>query len=167
MISAYLQEIIRKYARIGIIVDTNLLLLWLIGQFNVTLILSFKRTQGFSVANFERLTGFIAQFRKIVVTPHILTEVSNFVGQLGEPVRQKVYQHFAEQLPAFDEIPVAAVDAAVRPEIAMLGLSDVCILMAAQNRYPVLTNDLNLGRYLSSNGIDLVNYNVLSTQFED
>lgn len=76
MIEAY----IKQYRRKGIIVDTNLLLLALIG--GTSSIVEFKRTCGYSDADYQLLLKVIDQFEKLVSTPHILAEVSNLTNGL-------------------------------------------------------------------------------------
>ena len=78
----YLAGLIARYRERGAVVDTNLLLLFLIGSYRVDLIRRFKRTQRYFPDDFHLLRRFLSEFRQIVVTPHILTEVTNLALQL-------------------------------------------------------------------------------------
>jgi hypothetical protein len=69
----------------SILVDTNLLLLLFLGTVNPARISKFKRTQQFSDQDFYLLVSFLSGFDKVVTTPHILKEVSNFGGHGGFP----------------------------------------------------------------------------------
>ena len=69
----------QKHQQSGILVDTNLLLLLLIGKINKTLI-GGKRTEKYSQDHYDILVDFIKDFKRLITTPHILTEVSNLGG---------------------------------------------------------------------------------------
>ena len=77
-------QLIHKHLGNGLLVDTNLLLLHLIGRTNKNRILKFKRTQAYTIEDFELLERFIAEFKILITTPHVLTEVSN-LGDLSRP----------------------------------------------------------------------------------
>ena len=78
----YFNEIFSNYRNKGILIDSNLLLLYFIGKYNKTLIQRFKRTQKYVTEDYELLTAVIKDFTKIITTPNILTEVSNLSGNL-------------------------------------------------------------------------------------
>ncbi len=77
-----LDELIARYRKAGILVDTNLLLLLFMGNFQPARITTFKRTQQFVEEDFQLLMLLLGYFDKIITTPNILTEVSNLSGQL-------------------------------------------------------------------------------------
>ena len=80
----YAEQLLVRYRSRGVLVDTNLLLLYFVGLYNPSLIPQFKRTRIFTVNDFDVLQNFIALFSKVVTTPDILTEVSNLSNQLAE-----------------------------------------------------------------------------------
>jgi hypothetical protein len=94
-----LETLLARHRAAGIIVDTNLLLLLLIGSHNPTLISSFKRTTRYTASDFHLLVETLALFSTLLTTAHILTEVSNLAGQLGDPGRQDVMRDLAEMIP--------------------------------------------------------------------
>lgn len=69
----------RKHQKSGILVDTNLLLVLLIGCVNKRLI-GGKRTEAYTEDKYHILVDFLKDFRRLITTPHILTEVSNLGG---------------------------------------------------------------------------------------
>ncbi len=69
----------QKHLQSGILVDTNLLLVLLIGKINKRLI-GGKRTEKYSQDHYYILVNFIKDFKRLITTPHILTEVSNLGG---------------------------------------------------------------------------------------
>jgi len=84
---------IRKYQRSGVLVDTNLLLVYFIGLYDTAtgykLVNTFKYTKGnYGSEDFDALLAFLQDFRTVVTTPHILAEVSNSItGELTDPAR--------------------------------------------------------------------------------
>lgn len=84
---------IRAYQRSGVLVDTNLLLVYFVGLYDTAtgyrIINAFRYTKGtYTAGDFEILLSFLQRFRTVVTTPHILAEVSNSLsGELTEPAR--------------------------------------------------------------------------------
>ena len=76
--------LINQHRSKGVLVDTNLLVLYLIGQVNRKRILSFKRTQTYTLDDFDLLARLIAWFGKLVTTPHILTQASDLADLKGK-----------------------------------------------------------------------------------
>src|ERR1044072_1459487 len=114
MLSA-LQNAIREHRQSGILVDTNLLVLFLLGTFDKRLVTDFKRTQAYSVEDFELLSKLIQQFDKIIATPSVLAEVSNLSGQL-KPRRDEFFRFVAKLLSEiFHERLISLVDVVAAP----------------------------------------------------
>jgi hypothetical protein len=53
--SEEIQRLVGRYARKGILIDTNILLLYFVGNFDQDLISSFKRTLQFTVEDYNTL----------------------------------------------------------------------------------------------------------------
>ena len=87
--SNYIIELLQRYRGKGVLLDTNILLLYFVGAFNPEEIPRFKRTKMFTVEDHDTLVGILGYFEKIVTTPNILTEVSNLSGQLAEHLKGK------------------------------------------------------------------------------
>jgi len=160
----YLDLIVQRHARQGILVDTNLLLLLVIGQFERELILSFKRTASYSLEDYDTLLMFVGFFDKLITTPNILTEISNFVGQLADPKKLRVFEFLRDEilLTTAENYLDSNTVAATSPFTA-LGLTYAAVAELAGGRgIAVLTDDLKLYRTLTSrDGIDAVNFNHL------
>lgn len=154
-----IRRLITLYARRGILVDTNILLLYLIGSFDTSLISTFKRTLQFSIEDFQTLLYLLQPFDKLVTTPNILTEVSNLSGQLGEPVKTLYFQMLAERILVMDEQYIKSSDAVSEEEFIRKGLTDVGILSLSKDRFLVLTDDFSLSQYLQKKGVDAINFN--------
>jgi hypothetical protein len=99
----YIEELIQEHANGGVLVDTNLLILLLVGQTRPELIGQYAHTKEYSVEDFQLLSRLVERFRFIRTTPHILTEVSNLSGKLQGKVLQEFRQHFSISVSKFEE----------------------------------------------------------------
>lgn len=154
-----IQALITKYSSKGILIDTNILLLYFVGSFDPVLITRFKRTVQFTIEDYEILLVLIHPFKKLLTTPNILTEVSNLSSQLNEPVKTSYFQLFAERIREIDEHYVTSAHAARQEQFRKIGLTDAGIFELSENRYLVLTDDFRLSQTLNNRGIDVINFN--------
>jgi rRNA-processing protein FCF1 len=154
-----IEELFTRYRSKGILIDTNILLLWLVGSTNKARITQFNRTQGFVPEDYELLVDIFQTFSKIFTTPNILTEVSNLINQLGEPERSKCFSIFARDIVQLDEIYTDSHTIAATDKFSKFGLTDCGIANLAQGKYLVLTEDFKLANYLQKIGIDTINFN--------
>ena len=156
-------QLAQRYKQAGIVVDTNILLLYFIGALDRDLIPKFKRTRQFTVEDHVILIRILDFFDKVVTTPNILTEVSNLSGQLGEPVRSEYFRKFSSDITLLGEEYVASQDVAQMPEFVRFGLTDTGVIHLTRGKYLVLTDDLPLSLHLQSTGVDVINFNHIRT----
>lgn len=90
--------VLAPYRRAGVLMDTNLLLLYLVGAFDPEEVPRFKRTSQFTPADFALLVRFLELFQRIVTTPHVLTEAGNLAGQLADHLRRGASRHASPSL---------------------------------------------------------------------
>ena len=150
---------IEKYRRKGVLIDTNLLIVLLMGRLNPKHLTNCRATKSFSEEEFNMLARFVVQFDRIVTTPHILTEVSNLAGKLPESLHEDfraVFRHIIETL---SEQSVPAVEIGKHDNFLRFGLTDTAISMIAPGSYLVLTDELALSGLLQSRGVDVINFN--------
>jgi hypothetical protein len=155
----FILEMIQRHIKEGILLDTNLLLLYLVGRFNPNLIAKFKRTRTFSEEDFETLVRLLALFTTKLTTPNILTEVSNLAGQLEDRARAECFEVLAHEIQLLDERYVPSEDAAKHTAFRKFGLTDITIISLAKDKPLVLTEDLALCNYLLSQKVDAINFN--------
>ena len=90
------EEFFLRFRGHQVLLDTNLLLLFLVDSYERKRIRNFKRTSTFSEEDFDLLAAFLQAFKKILTTPHILTEVSNLAGSLPDHLQSSWSKHFSE-----------------------------------------------------------------------
>ncbi len=147
-----------KYRSAGILVDTNILLMYVVGLVNRQRIPLFKRTKQFSVEGFELLDQILRAFHTVVTTPNILTEVNSLANQLSAPEKAQFLKLFATTISRLEETHYASQQLSKLPEFQKFGLTDCSILNLSRNQYLVLTDDFRLSSYLQTKGIDAVNF---------
>jgi predicted nucleic acid-binding protein len=146
----------QQYGRTGLLIDTNLLLLYLVGLLDRTRITRFERTEKYTPEDFDALVAIVGRFQRVVTTPHILAETSNLGGQLGGKLHAAFFDVLATAITTLDEQYVRSNDA--MQGYRKLGLTDAGIIHIART-YLILTDDFPLSGYLQSIGADVINFN--------
>jgi hypothetical protein len=67
----------------GVLVDTNLAVLLIVGAVNRDRIAQFKRTRGYTSADWDLLTGILEQIPQRYTLPHVLAEISALTDLKG------------------------------------------------------------------------------------
>jgi rRNA-processing protein FCF1 len=159
----YITLLFQNYKQKGILIDTNILLLWFVGTVNRSRISQFNRTEKFLPEDYDLLVRILSYFSKIVTTPNVLTEVNSLVNQIGEPERSQCYFVFAQAMTELDEFYIESVNAVQLDNFTKYGLTDSGIVTLAKNQYLVLTDDFKLANYLQKVDIDTINFNNIRT----
>lgn len=154
-----LVKCVQKYGRLGILLDTNILLVYVIGRFDQGRIEHFKRTNTFTRKDYVFLEEFLTHFERIVTTPHVLTEVSNLAANLSEPDKSRCFKSFAADIEVLEEHFEGAKSIARSTSFRRLGITDASLSIIARDRFLVLTDDLGLYSSLLGYGVDAINFN--------
>ncbi len=153
----------RKYGGKGLLVDTNLLILYLVGLATPQRITTFKPivNQGFSTADFELLRKITLLFKRLVTTPHILTEISNHSDKLKGVDKLRFYALLRSKLVGWKEHYTESAELCQRDEFIKLGLTDTAITDIAPGNFLVITVDFELAGHLQKKKVDVINFNHL------
>jgi hypothetical protein len=154
---------IRRHLRSGVLVDTNLLLVYFVGLYdNVSgyqLINSFRYTKGtYDTGDFEVLSNLLGRFDKQIITPHILTEVGNSLGQLTGPAKEACFELLKRIVPSLEERTVGSRELCEDDAFNELGVAETSIVKVTTEPCLVLTDDFHLSGYLDKIGVDAVNF---------
>ena len=153
----YLLELIKKYKHKGLLIDTNIVLLYIIGSIDISMIRNFSRTSMFTENDFDRVSKFIDYFTVKITTPHILTEVSNLLGN-----KEIHYLYLRTYLENSNEIFLKSAEISINKSFLSFGLTDAAVIETGKDLYLIFTNDRPLYGYLNRNNIDAVNLELLS-----
>ena len=154
----YLLSLVNKYKSTGILVDSNLFLLYLVGSIDSSLISRFKRTSEFSIDDFEKVSQFIDFFDLKITTPHILTEVSNLLGE--NFYLQNTLRTYISKL---NEVNMESVKVGKNEAFVKFGLTDTAIITTSGNLRLIFTKDMPLFHFLCTSGIDAVSLEQVRT----
>ena len=143
------------------LVDTNLLILYLVGEFDARQISRFRRTKQFVAADYWIIKAFFDTFPVKVTTPNILTEVSNLSGDLPDGLRARFLESLRGSFQLLSEEYLPSQAGTALPIFPRFGLTDAITAEIANQRYLVITDDFPLSNYLTSLNSDVINFNHL------
>jgi hypothetical protein len=161
------EVLVARYASWGVLVDTNILLIYLAGLWDRSLVERFSRNEkGYTADDFDALGQLIARFRLVLTTPHILTEVSNLSYALGFKRRDRDAADHLARVVAFlrgtceEQVPKDTILADQwHSLLARFGVTDVSIMEACRiHRCLVLTDDAKLCDALGRLDVDVLNF---------
>jgi hypothetical protein len=147
-----------------VVIDTNLLLLLIVGLASPHYILKHKRVEPhFTPDDFEMLGLKIAEFSDIVTLRHILAETSSLIRQHGNPELGHILSTFRCFIERTVEIPATSLNAARGEEFESLGLTDAVIVqfcgLEIDGTKPTrLTTDTRLADRAKSLGQNVFDY---------
>jgi hypothetical protein len=164
-LSSYAEDLVERFRAKGVLVDTNLLLVYAIGKYDASILdrQSFNRVAAYTREDFDLLSRLLKLFAKTVTTAHVLTEVSNWVGMLPQQQEIACLRGFPQIFAEFFELPFDSLDLAKEDQFAYLGLADTAISKVAAE-YLVLTDDARFVGHLGNLGLDALNINHIREQ---
>jgi hypothetical protein len=134
------------------LLDTNLLLLWLVSLTDASLLVTYKRVDIFVEEDLTLLGKLLQGFSNLMTTPHVLAEVSNFVDHAPLYRRDDLKLTLRRFIEANRETYQAAVKLISYREFQALGVADTGLL-ALSTHATVLTVDHHLwGQILAAGG---------------
>lgn len=128
----------------ALVLDTNMIILLVVGLADEALVSKHKRTRAYSINDFRLLVHIISNYQDVTVVPNALSEVSNLLSFEADDRSRTILAVFSNFVESTNERYVASVDAIKRPEFRWLGLSDSAMLELAKTDIHLLTADLDL-----------------------
>lgn len=126
--------------RRGLILDTNILFLYVLGLLWPEAIRHHKRTSGYRRSDFEKLLGLVGDNRLILV-PHVVAEVANLMDAGRDWRSDQMHGLLVHLLDRFGEVVIPSVEAGSRREFARLGVTDTILLCLGNADCPMVTAD--------------------------
>ncbi len=127
-----------------LVLDTNLLVLLVVGLVGEELIERHKRLNAFNVGDFRQLVGIVETASKLLFVPHVLAETSNLVRSVEEPRRTNVTALLGRLIGTTEERPVASQAVVNDTTYLRLGLTDAVLLSLVDRTHTLLTVDFDL-----------------------
>ena len=136
-----------------LLLDTNLLLFYLVSVVDLSLLSRFKRVSSFRLSDVLLLQSLVGGFRAMITTPHILTEASNFIDQAPMDWRDSLIEALRAFAEGHQEYYEASALLMNRVEFRRLALTDTA-LAALSREATVATLDYELyGRIVHDGGM--------------
>lgn len=141
-----------------VLIDANMLTLWIVGQVSVDEIPKCRRTRHYSISDYDILVEYLADVKNVVITPNVATETSNLIGTLTGKYLEYARAILASGLQAWEELYIKSAEASLHEDYMRLGLTDAGIILASNQKIEVLTDDFDLYLSLSKNKIPVKNF---------
>jgi len=160
--SSYVGVLLDKYRSKGLLVDSNLLLLYLVGSYDISLVGDgkFNKLSKYTAEDYRLLLRLKAAFARSVTTPHVLTEVSNLANDLPSSTRSQLLKEFAEAFDGMEELTTPSMAVAQRSDFHFLGLTDSALAQWS-SRFLVVTDDVRMVARLNESDLEALNFNHL------
>jgi predicted nucleic acid-binding protein len=144
--------------RAGLLIDTNLLVLFIVGSVNPNRIERFKRTSQYTRSDYQLLLSVLDHFEHLYTSAHVMAEVSNLTDLTGRE-RILARRRLKDMLDILREPWMPSVRAAQSARYESLGLTDASVMaLAREHKCAVLTADFDLYLALSRDGIPVLNF---------
>lgn len=145
----------------GLALDANLAILLLIGTCRRQDVGKHRRLQTFTPEDVDLLTRLCASARRLETTPHVLTEISDLLGDVGRGRNAPELIAFKRYCQVWNEFWKAARHLAEMPTFEALGLADSGLIALAKNGCAVATIDWQLANRLDHERLPVINFNYL------
>jgi hypothetical protein len=141
------------------VLDTNLLVLLVVGIASPRYISAHKRLWAYTQGDYLLLTEMLTPASGIIVTPNTLTEAVNLGLQIAEPARGRIAMVIRQLVQETRETYIESKEASRRPEFLRIGLTDTVVLDASAKTHIIITADLALYLEATRQGQKVVNFN--------
>ena len=144
----------------GLVIDTELLILLLIGKYDPEYVSTFKITNKFTKKDFNLVNLIVNHFNNIIITPHIIAELSNHSMKIPTGRIKLYFDHFIKILKKFKEVHIEK-DLVFKSEyLPLIGITDYGILLSSkENDYLLFTTDRSLTQISRAQGVNVLNFN--------
>jgi hypothetical protein len=161
-VNSYVDLLLETYVSKGLLVDANLLLLDVVGSFDVNLIgdSRFKKLAKYTLEDYKLLGRLKRHFRRVVTTPHVLTEVSNLTCDLPERTKIACLMSYPETFREVEELSFQSLLLFERSEFRFLGLTDAGLAQVCKE-FLIVSDDARMCAKLNDAGLEALNFNYL------
>jgi hypothetical protein len=151
----------------AIVLDTNLLLLLIVGSQDLNFLRMHDRFRKYDAqGDYNLLVNFLTLSSSLILTPNTLTETSNLLRQIKSPAKDILSNRLKLFIERYQEIYIPSEECAERSEFLSLGLTDSALLQLTMNNSSgnsilLLTMDLELYIAATMLNLNVINFNQL------
>jgi hypothetical protein len=161
----YPSFLINKYRSKGIVVDTNLMVLLAVGNYDRARISTFKRTQKYNLPIFHAVASVLTRFERRYTTPCVVTELDNLSRNLPEREWAAISESLHRIVSTFIEIYTDSLLLLRDPMHSAIGVADCS--MAVIPDILIFTDDLPFATRMEQQGREVLNLShlLLNTEY--
>lgn len=158
-------DLIVRYRDKGILIDTNLLLVLLVGNVNPSWVGRVGKTEHYAEEDYERIRDILIQFNRFIIVPQILTETGNLIKR--NSANASAYEDLNLEILKFvhnaatSEARILSRRIVVQPAFQNLGYADAAIIHAANRGHLIFTDDGPLQSMARNSGVDVLPFSWL------
>lgn len=136
-----------------ILIDTNALIILIVGQIDSKLINSHRRTSIYEEQDYYDLLTVIKDYNNLTVLPNVWTEVDNLLNNFGGEQKYKYILAIKETIKSSSEKYITSLIGIESDSFFGLGLTDSLLLKFAKECEFLITSDSSLSDYAIASGI--------------
>jgi len=155
--TSYIGYLLSKHRSNGAVIDSNLLLLVVIGAYDIKSV-GRGRTEKYTPDDFRLMLRVINTIDRVIVTPNIITEVDNLARQTAID-KVRLAGAIRNLWNKISEVYLPSGTAISSQEYEKSGITDAHILSMASEYKLIITDDLPLYHRLETLRRDAVNIN--------
>ena len=135
------------------LIDTNALIVLLLGIIDKKLIIKHKRTSIYEVKDYENLSNFIGDFSNLLVLPNVWTEVDNLLNNFTGNQRYEYLIAVKALIEKTSERYFESKKIVPNITFELVGLTDALLIEVAKDCKCLITSDSKLSDLAIANGI--------------
>jgi hypothetical protein len=142
----------------SLLIDTNILVLLIVGSWDRESIRSYRRTAVFTPADYDLLQDQLRRYARVLTTQGVLTETSNL---MGSAFHVQVADTLVQVCSPLVEVVRPKETVFAQAGFDRLGFADASVLVGMDNDTVLLTGDVALYLQALSLGREAINFNHL------
>jgi rRNA-processing protein FCF1 len=135
------------------IIDSNALVVLLIGLMDPRLLRNHKRTSIYDEDDFYELLNKIGDLGQVIILPNVWTEVDNLLNNFSGNYKYSYISTITNLIKGSTEIYISSDTVVEQPVFYNLGLTDSLILEQAKKCQLLITSDSRLSDFAIASGI--------------
>lgn len=147
-----------------IVIDTNSLIVLIVGLIDTRLINKHKRTSIYDEQDYNDLLSVIEDFNRLVVLPNVWTEVDNLLKRFTGEQKYSYVTNICKVMKDTSERFIESIKGAENNSFYDLGLTDTLLLELSKECDFLITSDSGLSDFAIANGIKV--YDIVKNRNE-
>jgi hypothetical protein len=160
-----ISEVAQKCAGASAIIDTNILVVYIVGLTDPELVGRTKKTKAYSPEDFHALDALLGKFGKLVTFPNIVTETSNLLEKSESHIKYRIIQNLHSFLEILHESYTSSASLGFDNDAFVFGVTDHVILRSVQDGLVLISDDFELTERYRSLGGDALNFNHIRDEY--